>query len=164
MKRPWLILIGGVVLALLAYGGSYFIGSAPARGLMHSKEPEVAWLRQEFHLSPSEFERVSRLHEAYLAGCAERCRRIDAKTAEAKKLLATTNAVTPEVQKLLQEAALLRADCQAAMLEHFYAVSKTMPPEQGRRYLEWITARTLGSAHAAMMSDTPAAAHEHHHE
>jgi hypothetical protein len=31
------------------------------------------------------------------------------------------------------------------MLEHFYAVSRAMPAEEGRRYLEWIQAQTLGS-------------------
>jgi len=164
MKRPWLILVGGLALALLAYGASYFISSAPARCLMHCKTPELAWLQQEFQLPDAELERVTKLHEAYLAGCAERCRRIDATNDEAKKRLAVVGGVTPEVEKLLQEAALLRAGCQKVMLEHFYEVSKTMPPEQGRRYLDWITARTLGPAHATMTSDAPAATHEHHRE
>jgi hypothetical protein len=164
MKRPGLILLSGLVLALLAYAGSYRIGSTPARCLMNCQKPELAWLQQEFQLPAAELERVTNLHEAYLAGCAERCRQIDAKTGEAKRLLAGANSVTPEVEKLLQEAALLRAGCQTAMLEHFHEVSKTMPPEQGRRYLDWITARTLGPSHATMTSAPDAAAHEHHRE
>jgi hypothetical protein len=164
MRHPWLILIGGLVAALLAYGGSFFMGSAPKRCLMNSKTPELAWLKKEFQLPDAELERISRLHEAYLAGCAERCLRIDAKNDEAKRLLAQANAVTLEVEKALQEAALLRAGCQKAMLEHFYEVSRTMPPEQGRRYLAWIIARTLGPSHATMTPASGAAAHEHPHE
>jgi hypothetical protein len=163
MKRPVLILIGGLALALLAGGGSYLISSAPSRCLMDSQTPELAWLQSEFQLPDDELARVTKLHEAYLAGCAERCRRIDAKNEEVKALLAEARAVTPEAGKMLREAALLRADCQKVMLQHFYEVSQTMPPAQGRRYLSWITARTLGSAHATMTS-APAAAHEHRHE
>jgi hypothetical protein len=165
MKRPWLVLIAGLLLALLAYGVSYLVGSAPYRGLQRSPAPELAWLQQEFHLSTAEFDRISKLHEAYLAGCAERCRRIDAKNAELEQLLAATNTVTPAIEQQLQEAARLRAECQKAMLQHFYEVSRTMPPEQGRRYLAWVTARTLGSTHATMTQGPDAAAdHEHHHE
>jgi hypothetical protein len=29
------------------------------------------------------------------------------------------------------------------MLRHFYEVSRTMPPEQGRRYLAWVQERTF---------------------
>jgi len=163
MKRPWLVLAGGLAAALLAYGGSYFIGSAPCRSLEDSKTPELAWLQKEFHIPDAEFTRISKLHEDYLAGCAERCRRIDAKNADLQKMLAGAGAVTPGIEQALLDAARLRAECQKAMLQHFYEVSQTMPPEQGRRYLAWVTARTLGSQHAIMTSD-PHAAHEHRSE
>ena len=162
MKRPVVILIGGLLLALLAYGASFhFAISRSACCLLEKPEPELAWLQTEFHLSNAEFTRVQKLHETYEAGCAERCALIDAKNAELAKLLAATNAVSPEIEKALREAAELRADCQKAMLEHFYAVSQTMPPEQGRRYLAWVTERTLGSEHNSM-THAPTAPHEHH--
>jgi len=164
MKRPWLILLGGLAVALLAYGGSYFISSAPMHHLEHSPAPALAWLQTEFHISSAEFARISKLHESYSAACAERCRRIDAKNAELRTLLASTNTVTPEIEKALRETAELRAECQKAMLQHFYEVSQTMPPEQGRRYLDWVIGRTLGPQHATMTFDSPDADHEHHHE
>jgi hypothetical protein len=165
MKRPWFILIGGLLLALLAYGASYhFASSNSACCLLDKPAPELAWLQTEFHLSDAEFARVQKLHEQYQAGCAERCALIDAKNAELAKLLAATNAVSPEIEKALQEAAQLRAECQAAMFQHFYTVSQTMPPEQGKRYLAWVTARTLGSEHSSMTHNSPAATHEHHAE
>ncbi len=162
MKRWWMILIGGVIVGLLAYGASYFAGSAPCRAMTKSPTPELAWLQKEFHLSNAEFARISKLHDAYLTACAERCSRIDAKNAELQTLLANTNKITPDIERAIHEAAQLRAECQKAMLQHFYEVSQTMPPGQGRRYLAWVIARTLGPEHNTMTLDSHAAAHERH--
>ncbi len=164
MKRAWPVLFGGFLLALLAYGGSYFLCSAPSRHIERAAVPELAWLQTEFHVSNNEFARISKLHETYSTACVERCKRIDAKNAEIETLLAASSAVTPEIEKGLQEAAQLRAECQKAMLEHFYEVSKTMPPDQGRRYLAWMVGCTLGPQHEMMTSGGDAAAHEHHGE
>jgi hypothetical protein len=71
------------------------------------------------------------------------CRRIDAKNAELKDLLAKTNTLTPDIEKKLTEAAELRLECQKAMLKHFLEVSQTMPPEEGKRYLAWVQERTF---------------------
>ncbi|MEY2466273.1 MAG: nickel and cobalt resistance protein CnrR [Verrucomicrobiota bacterium] len=165
MKRPWFILVGGLLLALIAYGASYHFASSNSSCCLLSKPmPELAWLQTEFHLSNEEFARIQKLHETYQSGCAERCAKIDAKNAELTKLLAQTNTVSPEIENALQEAAQLRTACQKTMLEHFYAVSQTMPPAQGKRYLAWVTERTLGSEHNSMTHDSPAATHEHHAE
>jgi len=165
MKHPWLILIAGLLLAVGAYVGSYQAGMAHCHQLAQDQAPELAWLREEFHLTSAEFTRIRELHEAYLAGCAERCEKIDEKNAHLKHLLAATNVITPEIELTLQEAAQLRADCQKKMLEQFYAVSQTMPPEQGARYLKWVQDRTvLANAHAGMaaMPETSAHSHQHH--
>jgi hypothetical protein len=144
MKRTLLILVSGLALAVLAYAGVYHTRTAAGSCcLMESKNPELSWLKKEFHLSDAEFTRISQLHEQYLAGCAERCRRIDEKNQELATLLAATNTVTPQIEKALADTAQLRADCQKQMLQHFYNVSRTMPPEQGKRYLDWVQSRTL---------------------
>jgi hypothetical protein len=108
-----------------------------------SQVPELAWLKQEFHLDDAEFARISQLHEQYLAGCAERCRRIDLKNQELTKLLTATNTITPEIERLLSDAAQLRAECQKNMLQHFYEVSRTMPADQSKRYLAWVHEQTI---------------------
>ena len=148
MKRAVCIALSGLVLGLTACCAIYLAATAPHRALLHSKEPELAWLRQEFHLSEAEFARVSRLHAAYLPECAERCRRINAKNAELKAMLVKRPTPTLEIEKALTEAAQLRLECQKSMLKHFVAVSQTMPPEQGQRYLAWVQEKTLLSAHA----------------
>ena len=158
VRRSWLILLAGLVVALAAYFGFYYASTAKSRKIEKTAAPELAWLKEQFHLNEADFARVCQMHEFYLAGCAERCRRIDEKNQELRRQLAATNTVTPEIQKLLQEAAGLRAECQTRMLEEFYAVSRTMPPEQGRRYLAWVQGCTvLSDAHSQMQ----APAHSH---
>jgi hypothetical protein len=162
MKRSWLILIGGVVLALLAYGGSYLAGSAKSREMARSEYPELSWLQREFNLSDEAFQRVAELHRSYVADCAERCERIDSKNAQLHQLLAGAGSVTPEIEIAIREAAQLRAECQTAMLQHFYQVSRNMPPDQGKRYLEWVVSCTFGSEHASMIRSPSDANHKSH--
>jgi len=105
MKRVWIIVLAGLLGAGGAYWGSYRAGTACCHSLEQSQAPELAWLKAEFHLDDAEFARISQLHEAYLAGCAERCRLIDQKNEQLKRLLAATNTVTPEIQQTLAETA-----------------------------------------------------------
>jgi len=151
MKRSLFILIAGLALAVMGYCGVYYATTAKDCCTQPGKAPELAWLKQEFHLSDAEFERITKMHEEYLSGCAERCRRIDLKNQELAALLAATNGITPDIEKALSESALMRAQCQKIMLQHFYDVSRTMPPEQGKRYLAWVQSKTvLSDTHSQM--------------
>ncbi|HWF03838.1 MAG TPA: periplasmic heavy metal sensor [Candidatus Angelobacter sp.] len=154
MKRSAFILVLGLLLAAGAYYGFYFLSAAPSQGLTESKAPELAWLKKEFNLSDAELARVSELHAAYRPHCVEMCHRIDAKNAELKDLLAKTNTMTPDVEKKLAEAAQLRLECQQAMLRHFMEVSRTMPPDQGRRYLAWVEERTFLPGYGMRQDDS----------
>ena len=143
MKRSWLILLGGLLLGVVAYAGIYHHATSTQRSMERSTQPELAWLKNEYHLSDAQFGEVAKLHEAYYPKCAEMCRRIDDQNAKVQKLLAATNSVTPEIKQALAEAAQLRAECESAMMQHFYEVSRAMPPEQGKRYLAWVQSETL---------------------
>jgi len=142
MRRGFQILALGVVVAALAYAGFYVAGTARSRQMLHSPQPELAWLKQKYHLSDAEFTRISQLHNAYLPQCAKRCRQITELNRKLDSALAGASGLTPEIKALLTERAEVRAVCQTEMLEHFFAVSRTMPPEQGRRYLAWVQAQT----------------------
>lgn len=142
MKKSLPILIAGLLFSVVAFCGFYYAGTASKREMLRDPKPELAWLKKEFHLSDAEFTRVSKLHEAYLPQCAERCRIIAAENEILQQLLAQSATVTPEIQKLLAERAQTRAECEAAMLKHFYEVSHTMPLEEGRRYLAWVQTLT----------------------
>ncbi|MBI4657845.1 MAG: periplasmic heavy metal sensor [Verrucomicrobia bacterium] len=143
MRRGILILLLGVTGAVAAYCGFYRMGTASSREWMRSAQPELAWLKQEFNLSETEFRRISGLHAAYLPQCREMCSRIEQQNGKLRKLLQVEEGMTPEIEAAVGEAARLRGECQRNMLRHFFAVSQTMPPEQGRRYLFWVREKTF---------------------
>jgi hypothetical protein len=142
MRRGVLILTFGLVVGALAYCGVYLLGTARPRALMQSAQPELAWLKHEFNLSDAEFARVSQLHAGYLPQCKVRCLRIDELNDKLSQALAEAKDLTPEIEAFLKERAHMRALCQTEMLRHFFEVSRTMPPEQGRRYLAWVRENT----------------------
>jgi len=143
VKRPWLILLGGFLLGLVAYTGIYHHATSTQRSMEHGARPELAWLKNEYHLTDAQFALVVQSHEAYYPKCAEMCRRIDEQNAKVQQLLAATNVVTPEITAALAAAAQLRAECQSAMMQHFYEISRAMPPADGKRYLAWVQQETI---------------------
>lgn len=167
MKKGGLILVLGLLLGTAAFAGFYYVGTARCRHLMREPQPELAWLKTEFNLSDADFERITKLHDAYLPQCAERCRLIDEQNTKLRELLANSGTVTPEIQALLLERARTRAQCEAEMLKHFQRVSQAMPPEQGRRYLAWVQEETVLRAQAMesrhKTENARGSAGEHHH-
>jgi len=147
MRRGTLILLLGVAGAVVAYCAFYRMGTASPREWMQSPQPELAWLKQEFNLSDAEFDRISALHSAYKPQCREMCRRIGEQNTKLRHLLETAGNLTSEIETAIAEAARLRGECQRNMLQHFFTVSQTMPPDQGRRYLALVKEKTFLSDH-----------------
>ena len=163
MRRPLFILA-----AMLLAGAALFLAGqrlAAQRCAKHMARPtdDLAWLRLEFRLNDAELARVRQLHDGYLPKCREFCERIDARKRELQAVLASgTNAPAAIEQKLI-EVGTLRAQCQAAMIEHFREVSQVMPPEQGRRYLAEMQRLTLGFHERIEHSMSPDAPSPHGH-
>jgi hypothetical protein len=164
-------LLGALVLGGALFGGSYLMSRRVCENCMSKSVSDLDWLQKEFHLSDAEMARIQKLHEGYLPKCAEMCAKIAAKKSELETALvpnmhvgvnSTTN-VNPVAQQKLAELAVLRAQCQAQMLQHFTEVSQTMPPEQGRRYLAEMQRLTLGFHEQTEQSMSESAGHEHHH-
>jgi hypothetical protein len=143
MKKGVFILVFGLVAAAVAYGCIYFVCTVSARNMQSSDRPELVWLKEEFGLSDADFKRVSELHAAYLPQCGEMCRGIDAHSVKLQALLSGATNMTPEIKAALTESSRLRSECQTMMLGHFFQVSQAMPPEQGKRYLEWVTEKAF---------------------
>ena len=162
MKRVVLILIAGMVIGAAGYKGLYFAGTSSRREMLQSGNPELLWLKGEFSLSDSEFARLSQLHEAYQPHCAEMCRRIETKNIELKELLGKTSSLTAEIEAKIVETCLLRAECQKMMLQHFYEVSRTMRPEQGKRYLAWVQEKTFLPNHGMTSTEGHGRIHNEH--
>jgi hypothetical protein len=160
MKRSWLILLGGLLVGVVTYAGIYHSATSTQRSMEHSERPELAWLKKEYHLSEAQFAEVVKLQDAYYPKCAQMCRRIDDQNAKVQELLAATNSVTPEIKQALADAAQLRLECESAMMQHFYEISRAMPPDQGKRYLAWVQSETLLPGH--MIPTKPAMKMQEH--
>jgi hypothetical protein len=161
MKRALLILVAGFALSLLLGAGTYYWRTARQRAMLCSDQPELAWLKQEFQLNDAQFARMGQLHNAYMSQCAELCKRIVATNALIRAEIASHAAVTPELEKLLADAAQLRIECQGQMLGHFFQVSHEMSPEQGKRFLAWVQEQIFTMPHEQMPSAVPPSKHDH---
>ena len=163
MNRSLVILLGALALGAAIFAGSYFASQRATMMCCASPTDDLSWLRTEFHLSDAEMTRIRELHEGYLPKCAEMCAKIAAKKAELAAVLGNGTNITAEAQTKLNELAVLRAQCQAEMLQHFAAVSQAMPPEQGRRYLAEMQKLTLGTTEQMEQSMSGDTGHEHPH-
>ena len=143
MKKPWVILLVGLTVCLLACWAVSYASTAKYRAALKEEVPELAWLRMEFDLSDEEYRQVASLHNEHVSKCEEICLKVDA----AKKTLAqqveASAQLTPEMEKQLEEMAELRLECQKIMITHYLAVSKTLEPEKGERYLAWVQSHTF---------------------
>lgn len=161
MKRAVLILLCGLTLGVLAGAAIYLARTAPHRAMLCCARPELAWLQHEFQLTDAQFARVEQRHGDYLAHCAEMCRRIAATNGLLHARVAANAAVTPEMEKLLADAAQLRVECQTRMLDECFAVSREMSPEQGRRYLVWVQRQIFAMPHEPAAETKSPDAHGH---
>jgi Heavy-metal resistance len=163
MRRSLLILLVVLLAGAAVAGTSYLLARRIYVRELAPSGDDLAWLRDEFHLSAAEMQRIRQLHEGYLPKCRENCALIAAKKQELQAALDQGQGMTPEAQQKLAEVAALRAKCQAAMLAHFYEVSRAMPPEQGRRYLAEMQRLTLGFHEQIENSMSPDASSHHGH-
>lgn len=149
MKRGPLILLAALAAGLigflavrsLPFGSS---GHASHGHDGHSQLPELEWLRQEFDLSVEEFDRIAKLHLAYLPTCESLCKRIAVARNRVKELVLAETEVTPALEAALREEADLRAECQAAMLGHIYITAAALPSDKSRAYLDAMLPEVLG--------------------
>jgi len=163
MNRPLLILIGALALGAAIFACSFFTARHTTMMCCEKPADDLNWLRLEFHLSDAEMAHIREMHEGYQPKCAEMCAKIAAKKRELSSLVGTGTHLTTEAQAKLNEIAGLRAQCQAQMLEHFVAVSRAMPPEQGARYLAEMKKLTLGNHKQMEQSMSDDTGHEHQH-
>jgi hypothetical protein len=164
MRRSLLILLAVLLAGAAIAGTSYLLARRICLRQLAPAGNDLAWLRDEFHLSDTEMQRIRPLHEGYLPKCRENCARIAAKKQELQTALDKAQGMTSEAQQKLAEVAALRTQCQSNMLAHFFEVSRAMPAEQGRRYLAEMQRLTLGFHEQIenTMSGGTSSPHVHH--
>jgi hypothetical protein len=164
MRRSLLILLALVLAGAAVFFAGNRIAARWNMQQMAQTTDDLAWLRMEYRLSDAEMSRVRGLHQGYMVVCSNYCARIEAQKRELQLALNAGANAQKTVEAKLAEIGQLRAQCQAAMLQHFREVSQVMPPEQGRRYLAEMERLALG-IHEQMensMSHDASSPHGHH--
>jgi hypothetical protein len=163
MRRSLFILL----MVLLAGSATAGLTSLLARRVwaQYLVQPgdDLAWLRREFRLSEAELGAIRVLHAGYLPRCRDYCQRIGQRQGELRTLLESGGQAAQVIEAKLIAIGTLRAQCQAAMLQHFLEVSQAMPPGQGQRYLAEMRRLTLGfhERFEQGMAAEPASPHAH---
>lgn len=157
MKGGFSILIAALALAVTAYAIYFEAMTRPAHALLAKPDGKLEWLRREFNLTDPQFAKITALHEGYSSVCASMCERIVAANSKLDGRIAANREVTPDVESALRECAMVRADCNTALLRHIYAVAAEMSPESGKRYIEMMTKRITQPApwHSKAMAHSP---------
>jgi hypothetical protein len=129
---------GLVIAAAVAMGGAVYFWQSHAPA--HTESPgtsqrELAWLRQEFHLSSTAMERITRIHHYYTDQCQHMCDEINTSDAEVRRLVLANRTLTTDLEAALDRSSLTVAMCQRRMLEHFYEIAREMPEAEAQRYL-----------------------------
>lgn len=158
----WALLCAALLATGLFFNSAHLVARWSAERFSNPHD-DLEWLRHEFRLSAAELARIRQLHEGYLPQCRAWCAKIAARKAELEAELAQARDTTPRVAELVREVAALRAECQIRMLQHFFEVSRAMPPEQGRRYLAEMLRLTLGAHEQIEQAMAPDARHPHGH-
>ena len=151
MRSITVLFVLGVAASLICYGAVYYFGTHSHRHIAQQKYPELAWLRVEFELSDEEFERISRLHYAYLPKCESMCEMVTEKNRELVRVMLRGESNGGKQNSLLEEVIGIRAACQKMRLEHFDSVRQEMNPVQRERYLSWVLNQSLSSGHQALV-------------
>ena len=146
-----------LAIGFLAYWFYFHFATSGARKLAASPDAEMQWLRQEFALNDQQYNRIVEMHDAYAQHCGEMCGMILQSRAKLQTLLeASHGAVTPEIKAALANASAAELDCRQSMLDHIFAVSRVMSPENGERYREMMEQHIVQGSQSHM-SLAPAA-------
>lgn len=136
MKSPFRFILLVLGLAVAGYAAAYFFCTGSAYASLACPTYELRWLKKEFHLNDQQAEKIRALHAAYLPQCDAMCERIREADATLQKLTVNSSEITPEIKAALAQSQEVRAQCQQAMLQHVYAVSREMSPTDGQRFIE----------------------------
>jgi hypothetical protein len=151
MKTGWLILMVAALLGIAGFTARLALHKSEAMCLHCAVDKRgaptaLAWMKKEFQLDDTEFQKVCALHEAYLPKCDAMCERIqEAGTRLSAALLQDATGTSPAAESALSDYEALRAECQRATLQHLRETALLMKPEAGRAYMQKVLPHLLST-------------------
>jgi hypothetical protein len=149
MKRLLRLVLLAALCGAAGYYASVAVATARTAAMVKDENGELRWLRSEFELNDEQFRRVVALHDEYKPQCDALCDTLTgAKESLRDEMQRSGGEVTPAMRAALTAVAAAEVKCRQGMIEHVYAVSREMTPENGKRYRQMIEAHLLdGGAH-----------------
>jgi hypothetical protein len=141
MKRFALVAAVAVTVGLAAYGLTRQMAAPPAPGT------ELAWMVQEFRLTPEQAKEIETLHAAYAPVCARHCAQIFTIRARLAELSNAGQTHSPAYREAQAEMTRLIEVCNRSTRAHLQAVAAAMPSEAGQRYLALVEPKLSGHDH-----------------
>jgi hypothetical protein len=135
--------VGAVAVAIVTFCVINFFATRDIRQMAASPSGELEWLRREFHLSDSQFQKIEALQSAYEPACNQMCQRIMSANDKLDRILSEHREMTPEVEAAVREAGAVQDDCRVRMLAHIYNVAMQMNRDDGQRYLRLMKSRVI---------------------
>lgn len=135
MKKG-LIIISVIGLAIATYFVVHLSVTMEARAVLRSECPELIWLKREYALTDSQFEKIQELHNIHDAECQIHCRALATTQQQLQKVIISEPLDSPTVQNALQAWRAQQIISQDSILKHMVNVSNEMDPAQGKRYRE----------------------------
>jgi hypothetical protein len=148
MSYRWITAGVVTVVALAAGCLAYVCFHRPLPASAAQAHDSLAWVREEFKLSPEKMARVEAMHESYELVCADHCIAIADSRKELQRLR-ERNAPETEIAAAMTKAASVDAQCIASTQEHIREIAAIIGGEDGRRYLSIVLPRVASFDHSA---------------
>lgn len=142
MKRLAFLALIAVALGFVAYALTRRMPTPTA------PQNEVAWLVNEFRLTPEQAREIEALHAAYAPVCARHCAEIFTVRARLAELAHDGETQSPEYLQAKAEMARLIDTCTRSTRAHLESVATVMPPEAAQRYLSLVEPKLSRHDHA----------------
>ena len=145
--RVLFVTVATLLAAIAAGFGAFWlctvIGTTDLRSVSSGRDAGLVWLRREFHLTDTQFQRIQVLQTAYAGKCDLMCQQIVNANAALDAAISRNRRVTPEIQQAMGEVARVQQECQQSMLAHVYEVSEQMDPNSAEKYLQIMKQRII---------------------
>ncbi len=134
MKRCALLLVVVLAIGAASYALTRLLWPAPA-----PSEDQMAWLKREFALSPTQATAIEKLQYDYMPVCSDHCAQI----VDARERLAAK----PDDPQLRADILRLERVCSDATLQHVREIAALMDSDQGRRFLKLVEPKISRHGH-----------------
>lgn len=148
MKYRWITAGIIAIIAMAAGCLAYVCFHRPLPDSVAHAHDSLAWVREEFKLSPEKMAQVEAMHESYELVCADHCQAIADSRKELQRVR-DSHASEAEIAAAMTRVTSVDAQCIASTQKHIREIAAVIGGEDGRRYLSIVLPRVASFDHSA---------------